>query len=65
VRECCEELFITFSTVLKIWRDGTDRNLGNINMKMELEWEKVELIFECHNYSEEKKVKLADVNLWN
>ena len=25
-----------------------------------LEWEKkVELIFECHNYSEEKKVKLA------
>ena len=27
-----------------------------------LEWErKVELIFECHNYSEEKKVKLAAV----
>jgi hypothetical protein len=24
-----------------------------------LEWEKVELIFECHNYFEEKKVKLA------
>uniref|UniRef100_A0A2N9ESP7 Reverse transcriptase domain-containing protein n=1 Tax=Fagus sylvatica TaxID=28930 RepID=A0A2N9ESP7_FAGSY len=46
-------------------------NLGNIKMKIPsfqgkndpeayLEWEKkVELIFECHNYSEEKKVKLA------
>uniref|UniRef100_A0A2N9G1U5 CCHC-type domain-containing protein n=1 Tax=Fagus sylvatica TaxID=28930 RepID=A0A2N9G1U5_FAGSY len=44
---------------------------GNIKMKIPsfqgkndpeayLEWEKkVELIFECHNYSEEKKVKLA------
>ena len=53
------------------WQDGTDRNLGNIKMKIPtfqgkndpeayLEWEKkVELIFECHNYSEEKKVKLA------
>ena len=42
------------------WRDGTDRNLGNIKMKIPsfqgnnhpkayLEWEKkVELIFECH-----------------
>uniref|UniRef100_A0A2N9EMT7 Reverse transcriptase n=1 Tax=Fagus sylvatica TaxID=28930 RepID=A0A2N9EMT7_FAGSY len=52
-------------------RDGTDGNLGNIKMKIPsfqgkndpeayLEWEKkVELIFECHNYSEEKKVKLA------
>ena len=50
------------------WQDG---NLGNIKMKIPsfqgkndpeayLEWEKkVELIFECHNYSEEKKVKLA------
>ena len=29
---------------------------------MYLEWErKVELIFKCHNYSEEKKVKLAAV----
>ncbi|RVW25725.1 hypothetical protein CK203_113546 [Vitis vinifera] len=49
------------------WQDGTDRNLGNIKMKIPsfqgkndpevyLEWEKkVELIFECHNYSEEKK----------
>uniref|UniRef100_A0A2N9GY58 Retrotransposon gag domain-containing protein n=1 Tax=Fagus sylvatica TaxID=28930 RepID=A0A2N9GY58_FAGSY len=48
------------------WRDGIDRNLGNIKMKIPsfqgksdpkayLEWEKkVELIFECHNYSEEK-----------
>ena len=47
------------------WLDGTDRNLGNIKMKIPLfqgkndpkvylEWEKkVEFIFECHNYSEE------------
>ena len=52
-------------------QDGVDRNLGNIKMKIPsfqgkndpevyLEWEKkVEFIFECHNYSEEKKVKLA------
>ena len=50
-----------------------DRNIGSIKMKIPsfqgknnpdayLEWErKVELIFECHNYSEEKKVKLAAV----
>jgi hypothetical protein len=53
------------------WQNRIDRNLGNIKMKIlsfqgkndpeaYLEWEKkVELIFECHNYSEEKKVKLA------
>ena len=53
------------------WQDGIDRNLGNIKMKIPsfqgkndpevyLEWEKnVEFIFECHNYSEEKNVKLA------
>ncbi|XP_048229542.1 LOW QUALITY PROTEIN: uncharacterized protein LOC125370017, partial [Ricinus communis] len=53
--------------------DDVDRNLGSIKMKIPsfqgrndpdvyLEWErKVELIFECHNYSEEKKVKLAAV----
>ena len=53
------------------WQDGTDRNLGNIKMKIPsfqgknnpevyLEWEKkVEFIFECHNYSEEKNVKLV------
>ena len=53
------------------WQDGTETNLGNIKMKMPsfqgkkdpeayLEWEKkVEFIFECHNYSKEKKVKLA------
>jgi len=52
-------------------RDGVDRNLGSIKMKMPsfqnrtdpeayLEWEKkIELIFDCHNYSEEKNVKLA------
>jgi hypothetical protein len=52
-----------------IWRDGTDRNLGNIKMKIPsfqgkndpeayLEWEKkVELISECHNYFKGKKVK--------
>ena len=53
------------------WQDGTDKNLGNIKMKIPsfqgkndpktyLEWEKkVELIFECHSYSKEKKVKLV------
>ena len=53
------------------WQDGTDRNLGSIKMKIPsfqgknnleafLEWKKkVELIFECHSYSKEKKVKLA------
>ena len=53
------------------WQDGIDRNLESIKVKIPsfqgkndpevyLEWEKkVELIFECHNYSEEKKVKLA------
>jgi len=52
-------------------RDRVDRNLGSIKMKIPsfqgrndpeayLEWEKkIELIFDCHNYSEEKKVKLA------
>ena len=52
------------------WQDGTDRNLGNIKMKIPsfqgkndpevyLEWEKkVEFIFECHNYSEEKNVTI-------
>uniref|UniRef100_A0A2N9HKF1 Uncharacterized protein n=1 Tax=Fagus sylvatica TaxID=28930 RepID=A0A2N9HKF1_FAGSY len=56
-----------FRTGLR-WRDGTDGDLGNIKMKIPsfqgkndpeayLEWEKkVELIFECHNYSEEKKL---------
>ena len=53
------------------WQDGIDKNLGNIKMKIPtfqgkndpkvyLEWEtKVELIFEGHNYSEEKMVKLV------
>jgi hypothetical protein len=52
-------------------RDGLDRNLGSIKMKIPsfqgrtnpevyLEWEKkIDLMFDCHNYSEEKKVKLA------
>jgi hypothetical protein len=52
-------------------RDGVDRNLGSIKMKIPyfqsridpeacLEWEKkIELIFYFHNYSEEKEVKLA------
>ncbi|XP_038979001.1 LOW QUALITY PROTEIN: uncharacterized protein LOC120109324 [Phoenix dactylifera] len=59
------------------WRgrrvDDVDRSLGNIKMKIPsfqgksnpeayMEWEKkVELVFDCHNYSEEKKVKLAAV----
>ena len=52
-------------------QDGVDRNLGNIKVKIPsfqgkndpevyLEWEKkVELIFKCHNYFEDKKVKLT------
>ena len=51
--------------------DGVDRNLGNIKHKIPnfqgksdpesyLQWEKqLELIFDCHQFSEEKKVKLA------
>ncbi|KAI4320605.1 hypothetical protein MLD38_034066 [Melastoma candidum] len=50
-----------------------DRNLGSIKLTIPpfqgkndpdkyIEWErKVELVFDCHNYSEEKKVKLAAV----
>ncbi|KAH9705015.1 Endonuclease [Citrus sinensis] len=50
-----------------------DRDLGSIKLKIPsfqgkhdpeayLEWEKkVELVFDCHNYSEEKKVKLVAV----
>ena len=35
---------------------------GRNDPELYLEWEKkVELVFECHNYSEEKKVKLATV----
>ena len=57
------------------WQDRTDRNLGNIKMKIPsfqgkndlevyLEWEKkVEFNFECHNYSEEKKEKLAMIEI--
>ena len=34
------------------------------NSKVYLEWEKkVELIFECHNYFEEKKVKLIVIEV--
>ncbi|GKV11125.1 hypothetical protein SLEP1_g22406 [Rubroshorea leprosula] len=55
------------------WGDRQDHDLGSIKMKIPpfqgkndpdvyLEWEKkVELVFDCHNYSEEKKVKLAAV----
>ena len=58
-----------------VGRDRVDRNLGSIKIKIPsfqgrndpeayLEWEKkIELIFDCHNYSEEKKVKLAVVSL--
>ena len=50
-----------------------DGNLGNIKMKIPafqgrgdpeayVEWErKMEMIFDCHNYSEAKKVKLAAI----
>ncbi|PKI36924.1 hypothetical protein CRG98_042681, partial [Punica granatum] len=54
-------------------RDGVDRNIESIKMTIPpfqgrndpdafIEWErKVELVFDCHNYSEEKKVKLASM----
>ena len=54
-------------------RDTVDGDLGSIKLKilafqgrndpeLYLEWEKkVELVFDCHRYSEEKKVKLAAV----
>ena len=54
-----------------------DNNLGSIKMKIPLfqgknnpevylEWErKVEMVFDCHNYSENKKVKLAVVEFLN
>ena len=54
-----------------------DGNLGSIKMKIPafkgkrdpkayLEWEKkVERVFECHNYTKEKKVKLAAVEFTN
>ena len=53
--------------------EKVERNIGSIKMKIPsfqgrndaeayLEWErKVDMIFACHNYSEEKKVKLAAV----
>ena len=54
-------------------RNRVDNNLGSIKMKIPafqgksdpeayLEWEKkMELVFDCHNYSELKKVKLAEI----
>ena len=54
-------------------RNQKDNNLGNIKMKIPsfqgknnpeayLEWEgKVELVFDCHHYFENKKVKLAAI----
>ncbi|KAF7832765.1 hypothetical protein G2W53_015098 [Senna tora] len=54
-------------------RNVIDRNTGSIKLSIPpfqgeidadvyIEWErKVELVFDCHNYSEEKKVKLAAV----
>ena len=58
---------------LRETRNCEGNNLGNIKMKNPsfqgkndpetyLEWErKVELVFDCHNYSENKKVKLAAI----
>ena len=58
-------------------RNWEDNNLGNIKKKIPsfqgkndpevyLDWEKkVELIFECHNYSEAKKVKLATIEFFD
>ena len=57
--------------------EEVDRNLGSIKMKippfqmindpdMYLEWErKVDLIFKFHNYSKDKKVKLASVEFYD
>ena len=54
-------------------RNRVDNNIGGIKMKIPafqgksdpeayLEWEKkVELVFDCHNYPENKKVKLAAI----
>ncbi|XP_031405679.1 uncharacterized protein LOC116214411 [Punica granatum] len=54
-------------------RDTIDRNMGSIKLTIPpfqgksdpdvyIEWErKVELVFDCHNYSKKKKVKLAAV----
>jgi len=54
-------------------RNRVDNNLGSIKMRIPafqgksdleayLEWEKkMELVFDCHNYSEMKKVKLAAI----
>ncbi|GKU93182.1 hypothetical protein SLEP1_g6798 [Rubroshorea leprosula] len=59
------------------WGDRPDRDLGSIKMKIPPfqgkkdldvyeEWEKkVKLLFDCHNYSEEKKVKQAAVEFTN
>ena len=56
-----------------VGRERVDRNLRNIKMKISsfqgrndpqayLNWEKkIELIFDCHNYSNKKNVKLAIV----
>ena len=58
-------------------RNREDSNLGNIKIKIPsfqgkndpeayLEWKrKVELVFDCHNYSEKKKVKLAVIEFAN
>ena len=58
-------------------RKREDNNLGSIKMKIPsfqgkidpkayLEWEKkMELIFDCHNYSKLKKVKLAAIEFSN
>ncbi|XP_065866582.1 uncharacterized protein [Euphorbia lathyris] len=56
----------------QVWQhEGQDRGLGNVKLKIPsfngkddpesyLEWEKrIELLFDCHNYSEEKKVRAA------
>ncbi|XP_065874727.1 uncharacterized protein [Euphorbia lathyris] len=56
----------------QVWQhEGQDRGLGNVKLKIPsfngkddpesyLEWEKrIELLFDCHNYSDEKKVRAA------
>ena len=60
-----------------IRREEVDQHLGNIKMKIPffqgrndpkayLVWEmKVDMVFDCHHYSEEKKAKLAMVEFTN
>ncbi|KAF7826468.1 putative gag-pol polyprotein [Senna tora] len=48
------------------WYQSFGSKSGKSDADVDIEWErKVELVFDCHNYSEEKKVKLAAVAFTN